>query len=195
VQKRASIGLKAKTARAIAVVLSGSTSSPEFVCREELSLSDDEVPATMQPYHAVMELTWSESLIAVQPTIRAIQRVTNESLARLIEKVEASGIRIDVVAVVGAPDRQLEKIGNPHIRAHGAEGVLFRQVLEVAAKANHRRSRSFVERDLDRVAKSELKRSSAQIKKSLAALGESAGPPWRADEKAAAIASWIALAR
>ena len=54
------IGLRAKTAKAIAVVLSEPATSPEFVHREQLTLADKAIPATMQPYHEVMELPWNE---------------------------------------------------------------------------------------------------------------------------------------
>jgi hypothetical protein len=182
--KKVAIGLKAKTGRAIAVVV---TASPEFVRREELALSDATMPATMQPYHEVMELPWAEAIVAVQPTIEAIQKIATAALKRLIGTLESQGCGVGVIAVVGSPDRSLERIGNPHIRAHAAEGILFRHVLEVAAKANHRRSRFFVD------PAEELKRPLSEIKKVLTTLGQSAGPPWRSDEKSAALAAWTAL--
>lgn len=38
--------------------------------------------------------------------------------------------------VVGSAPRSLDRIGNQHIRAHAAEGILFRRVLEVASEHN-----------------------------------------------------------
>ena len=43
------IGLRAKTARAIAVVLGGSIDSPVVVIKTEFKLADPKVPATAQP--------------------------------------------------------------------------------------------------------------------------------------------------
>jgi hypothetical protein len=190
----ACIGLRAKTARAIAVVLTGSADSPEFVLREELTLSDAAIPATFQPHHEVMELPWTEALVAVQPAIKAIQRVANATLATLIRNIEAQGLRVAAVAVVGSQDRPIDRIGNPHIRAHAAEGIVFRQVLEAAATASRRRSMTFAA-DIDAVVSAELGKRGPAIKKQLGALGKAAGPPWRSDEKAAAIAAWVGLAR
>ena len=51
-----SIGLRAKTARAIVVVLGGSTDSPAVLAKTEIKLADPKVPATAQPYHEVMDL-------------------------------------------------------------------------------------------------------------------------------------------
>ena len=184
---RVTIGVKTKTGRAIAVALSEPASSPQFVCREELALSDQAVPPTMQPYHEVMELPWSESMIAVQPTINAIERIAAASLRKLIAEIETRGFRVACIAVVGPADRKLERIGNPHIRAHAAEGVLFRAVAEKAAEANDRETRSFVD------PAAELKRPAREVKSVLARLGKTAGSPWRAEEKSAAMAAWAAL--
>jgi hypothetical protein len=80
------------------------------------------------------------------------------------------------------------------IRAHAAEGVLFRAVLEAGAAANDLPKRRFDERDLDQTAELELRLPLAKIKGHLAEMGRSAGSPWRADEKAAATAAWLVLA-
>ncbi|HYS54907.1 MAG TPA: hypothetical protein VER58_14210 [Thermoanaerobaculia bacterium] len=187
-ERRAAIGIKSKTGRAIAVVLSESTAHPEFVCRQELKLSDKKIPATMQPYHEVMEMPWSESVTAVKPAIAAIEKIAAASLRKLMDVVESRGLRVACVAVVGPKDRQLERIGNPHIRAHAAEGVLFRAVVEKAAAANDCPSRAFVDPT------TELPEPSGRVKSVLAEYGKAAGSPWRADEKTAAIAAWVALA-
>ena len=189
--RTATIGLRAKTAKAIAVVLSEPAASPEFVHRQELTLADEAIPATNQPYHEVMELPWEESVVAVQQTIDAIQKIASACLGKLIRDLQSKNFRVKAIAVVGSADRSLERIGNPHIRAHAAEGILFRRVLEIAAKANHCPCLGFGD-ELEKTAKTELK---GDVKKTLARLGKTAGPPWRSDEKSAAIAAWIALAR
>ena len=125
----AAIGLKAKTGRAIAVVLSGPINAPQLIRRSELSLTDPKMPATFQPYHEVMELPWDESLKKVRPFVRAIERVAAKALAELVHELRTQGLTVVGIGVVGSVDRELSKIGNYHIRAHAAEGLLFRQVL------------------------------------------------------------------
>ena len=186
-RRNVTVGLKSKTGRAIAVALGEPAASPEFILREEVLLSDSRRPATTQPYHEVMELPWSDGLVAVQPTIEAIEEIATASLGALIANLESRGCRVTAVAVVGPADRRLERIGNPHIRAHAAEGVLFRRVLEVAAKANRCRSRSYVD------PAAELKAPANKVTRVLAALGKIAGSPWRSDEKSAAMAAWAAM--
>jgi len=156
------LGFRARTGRAI-VVATGDDLS--FLLRREVSLVDPTLPDTAEPYHASMALPWSESEIAVQPLVAAIENVATRVLTELI--AELGDVR--AVGVVGAPPKNLPGIGNEHIRAHAAEGVLFRRVLEVAAERNGVACRGFAE--------TELGAPDAKIK----ALGKKAGPPWRAD--------------
>ncbi|HEY3137239.1 MAG TPA: hypothetical protein VGL29_14520 [Blastocatellia bacterium] len=192
--KTASIGLRAKTGRAIVVVLSDRLDSPCVLKRAVLTLTDPAVPATFQPYHEVMDLPWEQAQVAVRKTAAIIERIASKNLRRLIQEVQSEGLKVCGVGIVGAGNRNLEKIGSTHIRAHAAEGVLFRQVLEVAAKANDLWIRTFDEKRLDEIAERELNRSTAKLKNRLVEIGRSAGSPWRADEKAAALSAWLILA-
>ena len=86
------------------------------------------------------------------------------------------------------------KVGNPHIRAHASEGRLFRTVLESALQSHGIACEVIVEKQLAgeggrRSEASAMKRS----KRSFAAFGKALGGPWRADEKAASAAAWLAL--
>lgn len=188
-----SIGLRAKTGRAIAVVLAGPVDSPQVVKRVELVLSDPAMPATREPYHEVMELPWERATVAVRKTAKRIEAVASKALACLVREAQAEGFAVRSVGIVGAGNRNLEKIGSTHIRAHAAEGVLFREVLEVAAASYNLPNQRFDERSLDETAELELKLPIAKIKAHLAEMGRSAGSPWRAGEKAAATAAWLAL--
>ena len=191
--RQASIGLRAKTGRTIAVVLSGLPGSPQVLQRLELSLINPRLPATYQPYHEVMELPWEEAQVAVRKFSDAIEQIASKALAQLIRNVQTEDYSVCGVGIVGAPERNLDKIGSPHIRAHAAEGVLFRHVLEVAAKENRLRSRVFAEHDFNQLAATELESTARELEGRLSELGHSVGRPWRADEKKATAAAWLAL--
>jgi hypothetical protein len=191
----ATIGLKPKTGRAIAVVLSGPANAPQLIKRTELILHDPRVSATAFPYHEVMELPWNESEKKVKPFIRAIEKIATKALAELIHELRSEGLEVAGVGITGTADRDLSKIGNFHIRAHAAEGLLFRQVLEFAAKANKLPYRTFIEKTLQAQAAAELGCAVAKLNKSLTTLGHDAGPPWRIDQRVAATAAWLALAK
>ena len=192
-KKLVAIGLRAKTARAITVVLGGSIDNPVVITKLELPLSDRKVPATSQPYHEVMELPWNQSQKAVRSYVRVIETVARKGLADLIKKLRNDGFTVKAVGIVGARDRDLARIGNYHIRAHAAEGVLFRHVLDLAAEANGLKWRTFADKQFDQIAAAELGPKAASVKKTLSEMGRVVSPPWRADEKQAATAAWLVL--
>ena len=86
-----------------------------------------------------------------------------------------------------------QQVGNAHIRAHASEGQLFRTVVKDALQACGVSSTVFVEKQLAVTAPRELSQSEDTIKQTVASFGKSLKGPWRADEKAAAIAAWMAL--
>ena len=187
------IGLRAKTGRAIAVVIGGSPEAPVVLHKGEIKLIDPKVPATAQPYHEVMDLAWEQSQQAVRKSAQAIERVAAKALAKLIEGQISGGLKLVGVGIVGAPDRDLARIGNPHIRAHAAEGVLFRRVLESGAASNSLKWQAYSDRDFEKAAIVRLAAKYPQIKQRVNDLRECVTPPWRTDEKQAAMAAWMVL--
>ena len=187
------IGLRAKTARAIAVVLGGSIDAPVVVTKTEFKLADPKVSATAQPYHEVMDLPWEESQVAVRTSAAQIESIARTALAQLIEELRKEGMKVSGVGIVGAKDRDLARIGNSHIRAHAAEGVLFRRVLDLAADANGLSRETFPDREFDQIAKARVGSAFAAIIRKVNDLGRTVAPPWRADEKQAATAAWLVL--
>jgi len=188
-----SIGLRAKTGRAIAVILGGPIETPVVLLKTEIRLVDPKVPGTAQPYHEVMDLPWEQSQRAVRKYAAAIERTAQKALARLIEEQRSHGRKIAGVGIVGAPDRDLARIGNPHIRAHAGEGVLFRRVLDLAAQSNGLKWQVFSDRKFDEMMAEKLGAKYARVKRTLSELSRSVPSPWRSDEKQAAMAAWLAL--
>jgi hypothetical protein len=190
----ACIGLRAKTARAIAVVLAGTAASPRAVTRTEITLASPAKPALYQPYHEVMDLPWERATVAVQNAERVIEAAATRGLKALLDELRSRGVDVSCIGIVGAPERNLAAIGSPHIRAHAAEGVLFRHVLQVGAEANELPSAIHSERGIEAATAASLGVSLDDMRVRLAEIGRVLGTPWRADEKAAAMAAWIGLA-
>ena len=187
------IGLRAKTGRAIAVVLGGTAAAPTVLAKEEIRLVDPKLPGTFQPYHEVMDLPWDESQRAAQRFVRVIQKVAAKELAQLIKQQTKNGAKVVGVGIIGAADRDLSRIGNYHIRAHAAEGVLFRSVLEFGADQNRMRRRTFTDRSFAANAQAELGKKHSSVMQMIDDLRRSVPSPWRADEKLAAMAAWLVL--
>src|SRR5438132_11724908 len=150
------VGFRSKTGRAIAVVLGGTTRAPMAIRRTEVTLSDPAQDPTCQPYHLVMELPFAEWTAAVAPAAATIEKIARESMKRLFDELALDRLIVRKIGVVGSPDRDLSKIGGAHVRAHAAEGILFRAVLERAADALRISCRSVREKDLPSIAGKEL---------------------------------------
>jgi hypothetical protein len=162
--------------------------------RLEFSVVDPAVPATFQPYHEVLDLPWDQAQKAAEKFGTKIERIATRALRGLVKELQSEGFKVIGVGIVGAGERNLEKIGSTHIRAHAAEGVLFRRVLEVAAGENALPNQRFDERSLGQASETALNLPATKIKSVLAEMGRAVGSPWRSDEKAAATAAWIVLA-
>lgn len=190
----AAIGLRVKTGRAIAVLLAGSAAEPRILARREIALADPALPETRFPYHAALELPEREGAAVVARLRKRIEALAVAAVAELAAELRAAKLRPAGVGLVVSSDADPARIGNPHVRAHAGEGRLFREVLEQGARAERLPSLVLLERDAPGRARSALRRSEAKLKETLAALGKEIGRPWRADEKAAALAAWVALA-
>jgi len=191
---RGSIGLRVKTGKAIAIVLRGPAEAPVVIGRRELTLANPNSPATLQPYHQVLDLPWEKAVADVRPIISEIQAIASQALEAVIRETGAANVDVIGVAVVGGSGGDPAKIANPHVRAHAAEGRLFCEVVETAAEQSHLAHRFFVERGVEKRAASELGKSPSSLKTRLAEFGRAAGRPWRAEEKSAALAAWMVLA-
>jgi hypothetical protein len=191
------IGFRVKSGYAIAVVLAGPASDPKPVARHIVALSDPDVPETRQPHHDGRGVEM-EDRREIARRSKIIERCAKASIASLLQawSAEASGERshrtLHAALVVGSVIDP-ETIGNPHIRAHAYEGRLFRTALEAALAARGVKCDIIVEKQLATRAAAALKQPDGRITRALSAFGKTLGSPWRADEKAAATAAWIAL--
>ncbi|HEX6703179.1 MAG TPA: hypothetical protein VF169_00355 [Albitalea sp.] len=171
----------------------GPVASPRLVHRGELLMWAKDDPLTIQPHHAVMALPWAQAVVDVQPSVRAIERLAVDALRRLLHELEAVCGSIGVIAVVGSMGRDPGLIANPHIRAHAAEGQLYRQVLETAAGTCGVAAMSFSPRTLADAAALRLGMSAQALAAQVQALGKGKVHPWRVDERQATCAAWAAL--
>jgi hypothetical protein len=182
------IGFFVKSGVAIAVVVDGPSGSPTAVARRMVPLCDPEAKDTKQPYHSERgEAEEDQKKIAKR--VALIEKATAQSIKLLLAEVPGASRASLVVGSVIDPD----KVGNQHIRAHANEGRLFRTVLERALAARGVACSVGVDKHLPEAARKRLRRTDAEIRKTLAGFGATLGGPWRTEEKAAATAAWMAL--
>ena len=190
----ASTGVRVKTGKAIAVLLRGPLKSPVIVKRQEWILVDPKHPDTMQPYHVVMDLPWTDAREAVKETASLVRKIASKEIRSWDKAARALGLELCGVGIVAGSDQDPSKIGNPHIRAHAAEGRLFRDAIEAGTDSTLSKC-CFLEKEIYETAAEELELSVANVKARAAEFGVSVGRPWRGDEKVAAISAWLMLAR
>jgi hypothetical protein len=86
-----------------------------------------------------------------------------------------------------------DSIANAHIRAHAFEGQLFRSVLMEALQAYRIPTEVLIERNAYAQAVVKLKESNENVRRVIKNFGQATQGPWRAEQKLAALAAWLAL--
>src|SRR5438046_6776583 len=102
--------------------------------------------------------------------------------------------RFRSVALVVGIDVDSATLRHPHIRAHALEGRLYREAVEAAASRCGLACEVLVEGEALPSAAIAVGKRPVEIKAATDAWGKAVGPPWGAQEKAAALAAWVALA-
>jgi hypothetical protein len=191
---RIAIGLRVKTGRATAVVMTGPASAPRVLSRKSLQLWDPAVPESHQPWHAEFELPAEESALIVPKALEAVERVALSALRELVGEVQTGQGAILGISLVAGSATDPESIRNPHMRAHAREGQLFPHALAAAARTMGIPAVTMVESEVFASAAAKLGKSPDAIKIAVAEMGRAVGKPWSAEEKCAAAAAWITLA-
>jgi len=187
------LGVRVKSGWATAVLVAGPARAPRVVDRRTIELSDPAVPASRQPYHAVMGARAGEAKQVERRLCRIVEQVTWQSVARLLADYRAGGHAVRRVALVVGSQIDPAKIANDHIRAHALEGRLFRTALDRAVRSRRLPCSTVVERAVYAAAAATLKRPAARLKRAVTDLGRAVAGPWRADEKTATLAAWMTL--
>jgi hypothetical protein len=186
------LGFRVKSGYAIAVALRGPAAAPAAIARQVVELSDPEVADTRQPYHHGF-YTHEEDRRQIATRVKIVERCARRSVAALLQDGRLEGCTCRGAGLVVGSVIDPATVGNPHIRAHANEGKLFRSVLESALQAHGIACDVIVEKQLAAKAAASLKRRDAEIRSVVADFGKTLGGPWRADEKAASAAAWLAL--
>jgi hypothetical protein len=188
----AAIGFTIKSGWACAVLLAGPAKSPRVVDSRRVDLSHPAVPESRQPYHAGFG-TARASGPELSHLIATVKRFGRQSVTGVIRQYEMAGHPLRGVGLVVGSLIDPERIANDHIRIHALEGQLFRRVVEGAATRGRLPCSTWRDRDLYALAAGTLKQPERALRDRVTALGRGVGAPWRAEQKAAALAAWLVL--
>jgi hypothetical protein len=190
---RVAIGLKARTGRAVLIAVGGDVQAPQFIERVQLQLLPD---GAWAPYHAAEGLAPAEARVLVERSIAAAHRLAASGIRESVRRLTKAGHRVCGCAVLigtGMPDWSVDEIRAVHVRMHKAEGELFRDVLVAGVRACELELTTLPDKSAFESAAKLLGLPRARLDAQLAALGKSAGAPWRKEHKEAAAAALAAL--
>jgi hypothetical protein len=195
---KAALGFRAHLGWAAVAVVSGVRARPILADRRRISLSCQEVPESHEPYHKAAEQREDEdrarAIIAVGT--RAIHAEARKSVRAVVKDLAKSGYEVVAAGVLMDLGRKasFESTLRSHALVHTAEGQLMRAALISACEACELRVALVRERELFERAATHLKLAPAQLTRRVSDLGKDQGPPWREDQKKAALVAWLALA-
>jgi hypothetical protein len=188
----AALGFRVKSGWAAAVMLKGSARSPRLCDVQQINLSDPQLPETRQPYHAAMGKLETDPRKIVQ-RVHVVQRMAQRSTATLLGGYRQQNFAIKRAALVVGSQIDPTSVANPHIRAHALEGQLFRSVLQRSLHGHGIRTEVLLEREAYSKAALEIKQSNENVRRVIQNFGRDAKVSWRAEQKLAALAAWLAL--
>ena len=183
------------TGWAALVVVAGEGARPEVVLRGRAELRDRGGRVRRNVYHVARTL----DLAAAAALVEAAERIATEQAAAAFERTlreatdEGAVVRSCAVVVGAFAGARLESLLASHALVHAAEGRLYQRALLRGAEAPStpqpfRLGRSGTRARLRR-------RRGDKPRHRIDELRREVGPPWARDQKLAALAAWIALAR
>jgi len=129
----------------------------------------------------------------INQRVDVVRGIAQQSIATLLAGYRRQNLRIRRAALVVGSQIDPDSIANPHIRAHAFEGRLFRSVLEESLRAHRIRANILIERHAYAHAVEELKQTNQNVRRKIQDFGREMETPWRAEQKLAAVAAWLAL--
>jgi len=194
---KVALGMKAHSGWAALVVLGARSGELLVVDRRRMELVEKEDASwAKQPYHAAERLNAGDARDLVGRGLETARRIAVREMGTAVKRAREAGHEVAgcaVLVVDPMPDWTVDEILAVHFRMHKAEGVLFRDALARAAGACGLRVLGIPEKQLDEQAERTLASSANNLRKTIALLGKSVGPPWGKDQKDASLAAMIAL--
>jgi hypothetical protein len=180
------------------VAVAGGIEQPEILFRGRAELDDPTGQVRRNVYQAARGMQPTEAA----PLVSAAEHIAAERAATALERTahdvsEAGVIVRSCAVVVGAfPDRaRLESILASHALSHAAEGRLYQNALLQGAESRGFNAIAIPKQAIWEQGESALGAPRNELARWIDQLRSEVGPPWARDQKLAALAAWIALAR
>jgi len=192
----AAIGFRVHSGWAASVVIAGPTAKPVVLRRERIVLSDPSLHGSVQPYHAAEYRELSQASRLIEQCRDSSRQLADQAFSRLADDVGNTQHHLAGCGILLGSGRlpdTLEAVLRSHAYIHTAEGELFRDVLRWAADRRGIPLTLVKERDAMIAASKKLRLAGQELQTRIQELGRPLGPPWRQDEKLAALIAWLSL--
>jgi hypothetical protein len=180
----------------VGVGLGDSEARPRLLARQRIELCDAEDAGSKQPYHAVEPLPIPEAARRLASYRENAGRLARAAIAPVLASLAADGRRVVGVGILESAGRKglsLEATLASHALIHTADGDHFRDAIAAAAESCGLPVTRVRARDLDGRAAAIIGQPPDALREALQVLRREAGPPWGADQKAAALLAWLVL--
>jgi len=194
-RRAAGLGLEVHTGRVVVIILAGTFQTPEIVLRQEVDLADPWIRESMHPYHQELGESGSAGEQARRRGCEAARRASRQAMRTFVSEMQRHGLGPSTATIVARSLADPARIGSAHARAHAEERKLYREAVEFALRGCGLEVVTLVENTLRAVATERLGRGTGDLDAALKAFSHKVGTPWRAPEKNAALAAWLALSR
>jgi len=203
--RRAVLGFRAHSGWAVMVavgepVTTPAAPTPMVIERRRINLVGAGIAARtaapVQPYHAARELDLERARQFIERYVAEATRRAESAVGAAIEGLRAKdweAVACGILLASGRPLPSLAEILGSHPLIHTAEGELFRNALKAAGESCGLPVIGVRERELYARAAAQLGTPADRLRSDLDGLGRTLGPPWRQDEKYAALVGWLAL--
>jgi hypothetical protein len=195
--KPAAIGVRMHSGWGALVAVSNSAGSVEVIDRRRVAIINPGTPGAKQPYHFAESLELPEAEKFLGSCFAASKRLALAAVRDVIDELRGRQYRVVGSAVLlasGRPLPPLSKILASHALIHAAEGEFFREAFSKACEGLDLPVTGLRERNLDECFLTTFGKA-AQTQRQISTLGRFLGPPWTKDQKTAALAALLVLAK
>jgi hypothetical protein len=195
--RAAAIGCRAHTGWAALVVVAGGVARPDVIFRGRAELGDPAGHVRRNVYQAARGLESAAAATAVEAAERNATEQAAAALERTLRQARDEGavVRSCAVVVGTFPRARLASILASHALAHAAEGRLYQGALLQSAESRGLDAVAIPKRSIWEQGEAALGVAQDELRRWIDQLRRELGPPWAQDQKLAALAAWIALAR
>jgi hypothetical protein len=179
-------------------VVAGGVAQPDVLFRGRAELGDPTERVRRNVYQSSRALDPAAAAVLVETAERIAAGRAAAALERTVREARDEGVAVRSCAVVVGTfpaGARLESILASHALAHAAEGQLYQGALLQGAASCGLDTVAVPKRSIWDQGETALGIAQDELRHWIDQLRREVGPPWAQDQKLAALAAWIALAR